>query len=336
MTTTHQKTALIVKLGYCETLVHEAGFVPSLGDVFRHTVLLHRFADHRVTWVTSEPVVPLLKDNPLIAELIVFEGQATVDALARREFDTVICLEKAPLLCAMAGNVKAGERFGFGWDGNNIHAYPLAHEALAIANGKKSRLYIQDLLFQLIGAVWQGEDYLLGYAPTNKPAFDVGLNYQVGTKWPSKAWPMDHWKMLATLCRRQGWSVSWQQGAKDLYHYMDWIHSCRTIVTCDSLGMHLGLALKKQVVALFGPTFSDSIYMYGRGVILRAECACKKVPCMQPACDNGKYCMEEIRPAAILGALRHYLPAKAKRRAAARALREPTEHCPALAAVPAP
>jgi hypothetical protein len=67
------RTVLIIKLGYCETLVQEDGFVPSLGDVFRHTVLLHHYADYQVTWLTSSSAAPLLENNPHIHELLIFD-----------------------------------------------------------------------------------------------------------------------------------------------------------------------------------------------------------------------------------------------------------------------
>ena len=88
------KTVLIIKLGYCETLVKEEGFVPSLGDVFRHTVLLNRYRNDRVTWLTTASAVPLLRGNPLIHELLVYE-ENIADLLKGREFDEVVNFEKA-------------------------------------------------------------------------------------------------------------------------------------------------------------------------------------------------------------------------------------------------
>jgi heptosyltransferase-2 len=128
------------------------------------------------------------------------------------------------------------------------------------------------------------------------PPCDVGLNFLVGSKWPSKAWPMKNWDKIEGFCVKHGLKVTRQQGEKDLEQYIDWINSCRLIVTCDSLGMHLALALKKKVVALFGPTPSEQIYMYGRGVILTADWACAKAPCMSASCPNGHHCMTGIQP----------------------------------------
>jgi heptosyltransferase-2 len=304
-----KQTVLVIKLGYCETLVQEEGFTPSLGDVFRHTVLLHHYAQHNVTWLTSEAAVPILQDNPLIHELLVYDDNVK-EKLAKRTFDEVLCLEKAPVLCSLAATVKASRRMGFGLAGKVTRAYPGAETAVAIANGQNHFLPIQALLYQMVGDYWNGQDYVLGYQPRPRPSFDVGLNFNVGQKWPSKAWPLSHWQELAQRCDAAGWSVSWQEGTGDLETYMDWINAGRLIVTCDSLGMHLGLALQKKIIALFGPTPSEHIHMYGRGVILRADWSCRQAPCMNECCAQaddsppfsdlcGPVCMSEITPAIV-------------------------------------
>ena len=308
------KTVLIVKLGYCETLVNEDGFVPSLGDVFRHTVILHRYAGDRVTWLTSESALPLLRSNPLIHELMIYE-RGIENFLAGREFDEIVNFEKARVLCDMARAVKARRRYGFGWGHGQVKAHRLAQPALDIANGKDHFLPIQALLYQMIGAYWNGEDYVLGYSPRSRPAYDVGFNFRVGSKWPTKAWPMRQWQILEILCREAGLTVSWQEGESELDSYMDWINAGRVIVTCDSLGMHLGLAMKKRVVALFGPTPADHIHMYGRGLIIRANWGCPRHPCMRQKCSEaGENCMDAIRPETVMRVVRNMVePAEAAR-----------------------
>ena len=291
----HRPTVLIVKVGYCETLVREEGFVPSLGDVFRHTVLLHHYSDYRVTWLTSESAMPLLADNDLIAELLTYDEKTTA-ALLDRHFDEVLCLEKAPTLCDFARSVSADRHRGFGWDGVATRAHSGAESALEIANGKEPFLPIQALLFQMVGDHWRGEGYVLGYRPRPTTRFDVGLNYKVGSKWPSKQWPLAYWKGLEKLCKRAGLSTSWQQGTNDLSDYMDWINAAGVVVTCDSLGMHLGLAMEKKVIALFGPTPSENIHLYGQGVLMRAQSSCPVAPCMQPDCRGDCRCMSGITP----------------------------------------
>ena len=300
------KSILIIKLGYCETLVKEEGFVPSLGDVFRHTVLLHRYRNDRVAWLTSASAAPLLRNNPCIQELLLYEENIAA-RLAGREFDEVINLEKASVICKLAKSVKAKKRYGFGRNGDQVEAHPLAQSALNIANGMNPFLPIQALLYQIVGDYWRGEDYLLGYMPRPSADYDVGFNYRVGSKWPTKAWPMSHWKTLEKHCRDAGLAVSWQEGERNIEQYMDWISGGRMIVTCDSLGMHLGLALQKKVVALFGSTPSEQIYMYGRGVIVRSDWACPRAPCMLSECPCGNVCMSEIKPESIFRIVQNLL-----------------------------
>ena len=55
------------------------------------------------------------------------------------------------------------------------------------------------------------------------------------------------------------------------------------MVSGDTLALHAALGLKKKAVALFGPTSSAEIEMYGRGtkIVSPAKCAC----CYLPDCD---------------------------------------------------
>ena len=304
------KTVLIIKLGYCETLVKEEGFSPSLGDVFRHSVLLHHYAHHHVTWLTSASAAPLLRNNPFIHELLIYD-ESTETCLKNRHFDEVLCLEKAETVCRIVNSVTTDRHLGFGWHKNDVHAHPMAHRALAVANGKKHHNTIQELLYEMVGTRWQGEDYILGYQPASSEKFDIGLNYKVGSKWPSKAWPILHWQELEDLCRMEGLDVTWQQGCSNLEEYMEWIASCRLIVTCDSLGMHLGLAMKKKVIVLFGPTPSEQIHMYDRGVIIRDNRSCIHAPCMQASCPDHMRCMSAIQPTQILDAIHKLVPTPA-------------------------
>lgn len=44
------------------------------------------------------------------------------------------------------------------------------------------------------------------------------------------------------------------------------VNLCNVLVTSDSLALHIGVALKKKVVAFFYPTSSQEIELYGRGL----------------------------------------------------------------------
>ena len=81
--------------------------------------------------------------------------------------------------------------------------------------------------------------------------------------------------------------------------------NCRVIVTGDTLGMHVGLAVKSRVIAIFGSTQPHEIEMFGRGekVVTPIECA----PCYRRSCDIHPSCMELIRHETVMDAVRRQL-----------------------------
>ncbi|MHB1285390.1 MAG: glycosyltransferase family 9 protein [Leptospirales bacterium] len=81
--------------------------------------------------------------------------------------------------------------------------------------------------------------------------------------------------------------------------------NCRVIVTGDTLGMHIGLAVKSRVIAIFGSTQPHEIEMFGRGekVITPIECS----PCYRRSCDIHPSCMELIGHEIVMGAVRRQL-----------------------------
>lgn len=60
------------------------------------------------------------------------------------------------------------------------------------------------------------------------------------------------------------------------------------IVSGDSLGMHMGIALKKFVVAWFGPTCSHEIDLYDRGIKIKTSLSCS--PCWKRSCRESLPC----------------------------------------------
>ena len=82
------------------------------------------------------------------------------------------------------------------------------------------------------------------------------------------------------------------------------------VVTGDSLGMHMAIALGKHVVAFFGPTSAPEIDLYGRGVKLVSDMACS--PCWSPRCDEPVPCSMRVPPITIADAVRGCLNERAR------------------------
>ncbi|MFH1692434.1 MAG: glycosyltransferase family 9 protein [Candidatus Omnitrophota bacterium] len=309
---------LILKLGYSETLDKEIGITTSLGDVIRTTVILNYLKGDDTTWLVDEKAYPLLKGNPCIKRILIFNLESVLQ-LQRERFDTVINLEKGPGICALSDSISAWRRFGFRFDADNgvAQAYDGAEKVLSLCldlEKKKGNLkFWQEALASMIGKKWsENDEYILGHKSNTPIKYDIGFNWVVGSKWPNKAWQRSQWERLEELLKGQ-YSISWQKGLDNLSEYIDWVHSCRLIVTNDSLGMHLAIALKRKIVALFGPTSSREVYLYKRGVVLSPKVSYDCVPCLQSKCFQKKPCLDFIKPEDVKRSVVKLLPPRRKK-----------------------
>lgn len=75
---------------------------------------------------------------------------------------------------------------------------------------------------------------------------------------------------------------------------MNWINSCKLIISGDSLGLHLAFALKKKAIGLFGSTSPKEVFFYGNSDFVQAGDVCQSQPCYNPECDTGVNCIDNI------------------------------------------
>lgn len=295
----NRKRVLIIKTGYSETLDPDDSGIVSLGDILRSTVILHLFpSDHyHVTWLVDQKGLPLLKGNSHIHRLLSV-NPFTPHLLLSEWFDIVVNFEKEPGICAVSDRIPAWRRYGFRLD-------PLTHSAVAYDHSDEALSFSTDLsakrnkekswseiLYEMLGFKYAGQPYLLGYRPRSEVRYDVGLNHLIGKKFPLKRWPEAHWQSLHDNLSAHC-SICWQQGRNDIDDYIEWIASCRVIVTNDSLGLHIAMALGKPVVALFGPTISTEVE--GENLVkivppLDWDC----IPCVESTCQKPVPCIEHI------------------------------------------
>lgn len=71
------------------------------------------------------------------------------------------------------------------------------------------------------------------------------------------------------------------------------IDACDVMITGDSFGMHLGIALKKYIIAWFGPSCAHEIELYGRGTKILTEAPCS--PCWKRHCALERMCYDQIK-----------------------------------------
>ena len=227
----------------------------------------------------------------------------------KEKFDVLINLEKIAGVCALTDMIDAWVKYGFRFEtvSGAYHAYAKGLDFISYIEGKKSdkeKGYWQQVLIEMLGVPWQEQEYVVGYKPKTEVSFDFGFNYEVGSKWPYKALPMETWKELEQRLLKRGYSVSWQKGNKNLFEYMDWINSCKVLITNDSLGLHMAFAFHKTTVGLFGPTDPNEVYFYSGCKVIKSPVACEFMPCGAPKCQSDLCCMthlsvDEIEQAAL-------------------------------------
>ena len=248
--------------------------------------------------MTSDQAKELLKNNPFIHDLVLF-GSAALAQLEEQSFDILINLEKDIGISAALSRIKAKKCFGFYFSDKTHNIETRKRSTRYLLAGQENHRDIDqnalEILYETVGKKWQGQGLILGNKKKAKIKHYFGFNYSVGSKWPTKAWSDDHWKELENLLKSR-YSVSWQKGHSHLGTYVNWINSCRVIVTSDSLGQAIGSALGKKVITLYGPTNFQRMQNVPGVEVVPSQLKCPHMPCYLPFCKFDKFCMDYISP----------------------------------------
>jgi heptosyltransferase-2 len=287
---------LIIKLG-------------AMGDVLRTTTIL-RALSGPVTWVTRAASRPLLEGIPQIAEILTLE-QAP-ESLRGRRFGLAACLDDEVEACRLLDSIQYDRHVGaFLQDGRVTYgesARPWYDMGLLSRFGKEradalkrenQRAY-QEHLFAMFGLPFRGEDYVFGYAPQVVDARRVGIEMRADARWQWKRW--GRYPELIERLQADGMQVRIFEQRDDLRDFIADVNDCGLVVTGDTLTMHIALALKKRVVAVFGPTSAPEIHDYGRltKIVSPIDCIC----CYLRTCDKQPNCMDEIPLDRMVAAVR--------------------------------
>ncbi len=143
-----------------------------------------------------------------------------------------------------------------------------------------------------------------------------------GSRWVTKAWPEEHYARLAELMAADGLSVVLAGGPDDrekgaaikklvasekvddftgqttLRELAALIKDCAFYVSADTGPLHFAAALKKPLVAMYGPTKPERTGPYGSNnatvIISPAQCA----GCLKKHCEDC-HCMHDISPETV-------------------------------------
>jgi heptosyltransferase-2 len=291
-------STLIIKLG-------------AMGDVLRTTAILN-VLDGPVTWVTRAASVPLLQNIPQIEQTVPYED---VGSLSGRHFDMAACLDDEPDACRILERVRWERHVGARLEDDRVvygeSAAPWYDMGLVSRFGKEradelkkhnQRCY-QDFLFAMFGRRFTGQEYVFGYPARSVRAPRVGVEMRADARWQLKRW--GRYPELVERLRAEELEVAVFEQRDDVLDFIADVNSCRVIVTGDTLTMHLGLALRKRVVAVFGPTSAPEIYDYGRLTKIVSPIEC--IGCYLRACDKEPNCMDLVPQERLHAAIRRAL-----------------------------
>lgn len=147
-----------------------------------------------------------------------------------------------------------------------------------------------------------------------------------GARWATKEWPAEHYASLAKMLAADGCNVILAGGPDDAPkgkkitelagsapHIIDLIgqtslrelaaliKGCKLYISADTGPLHFAAALKKPLIAMYGPTKADRTGPYGSAAatVILSPAAC--VGCLKKACDDW-HCMYDITPEMVYAA----------------------------------
>lgn len=151
----------------------------------------------------------------------------------------------------------------------------------------------------------------------------IGFNTGCGPLMPAKKWTVEFHRQVITELLDMGFKNIVLLGGPDdeirnkqIAEFLPVIQSptnlgvrdgamsiaaCDIVITGDSFGMHLAIALKRFVIAWFGPSCEQEIDLYGRGIKLHAEVSCS--PCWKRSCNKAVMCHDQVPSSQIQAAV---------------------------------
>jgi heptosyltransferase-2 len=83
--------------------------------------------------------------------------------------------------------------------------------------------------------------------------------------------------------------------------FIQLVDLCDVVLTGDTLALHVATGLGRRVVAIFGPTSSKEIDLYGRGtkIVPGIDCTC----CYKVDCCREPNCMDLVRSETVFEAV---------------------------------
>ncbi len=290
----YSKKILILKLGAIGDVIRTTTILNGLRKKYGE--------DIHITWVVGNESYDFIKNNKYINKALLFNEETKL-RLEQEKFDILLSLEITPPSTLLANLANAKEKFGyyFNEDGHpsafNKAAEFYLDRVFSDTIDKETKKTYQEMLFEIIELPYNKEEYIIeltkeDYANEFKKKNNlgnkiIGINVGSGSRWPSKQWHKEKLRALIIneIRKKTDYDVLLLGGpeekeilpelAKELNvaynnpdnsinEYISIVNLCDIIVTGDTITLHIGIGLKKKVIALFFCTPPWQIEEYGR------------------------------------------------------------------------
>ena len=295
--------------------------------------LRNKWPDAKISWVVKDAYVDILNGNPLIDELILLiKSSLTTSIFSFRKklrhgsFDLAVDMQglfRSGLIAFLSG---APVRIGFS-NARELASLFYTHKVDAPLN-----LHAVDRNLKLAAALGcevqeiefpinlnrETEQEASGFIQkiqldTRRPL----VTLVPGARWEKKRWPLHSFSRLGDLLIEKmgaGIIVAGSRQENRLIHEIrsamknpsaeavDFsltkltalLSKSDVVVTNDSGPMHIAVAMRTPVVALFGPTDPERTGPYSKKcLIIQRDLEC--IPCFRKQCSQGSFeCMESI------------------------------------------
>ena len=211
---------------------------------------------------------------------------------------------------------------------------------------KKNKKTYQEMLFESVCMGYNKEEYILNVPEDDalwaenylksqgveKGDLLIGLNTGGGDIFANKGWYEKGFLGLAELCVKNlnaklvllGGHQEIEKnerlcknskiplinsGNNTLSRFAGIVKCCDIVVSGDTLAMHIAIAVKTPVVALFFSTCPQEIEFYDRGMALSASVEC--APCYKRNCDRDD-CIKDISVEKVYNGIEYFLKRNSK------------------------
>ena len=307
---------LVVRLGALGDIIHALPAAASLK---------HSYPGSRLTWAVERRWAPLLAGNPFVDRLVTVRRDSprgileTIRALREERYDFAVDLQGLIKSAVVASLARPERIFGFDQSLLRERAAGVFYSDKALT----SSAHVVDRNLDLAAAAGASNVLRTFPLPMGQPQGELPQGDFVLASplagWRSKQWPEAHYRALALRLRRELAIPLVLDGPSDaafteipeaLTHTSGLpglIHATRraaAVIGVDSGPLHLGAALGKPGIAIYGPTDPVRNGPYGESIrVLRSPSAVTSYKRGSEIDDS----MRQVSPDQVFEALRAML-----------------------------